>query len=72
MIGVATNKLRAKAANTTNRKTSAFNRGRHRVVGNNKSGAINVFKREQHRFNACISLYKFNPLFISLCVLGLH
>ena len=52
MVGGATNKLRAKAANAANRKASAFNRGRHGVVGNNKSGAADVFKREQKRFNA--------------------
>jgi len=52
MVGGATNKLRAKAANAADRKASAFNRGRHGVVGNNKSGAVDVFKREQNRFNA--------------------
>jgi hypothetical protein len=52
MVGGATNKLRAKAANAADRKAGAFNRGRHGVVGNNKSGTDSVFKREQNRFNA--------------------
>ena len=52
MVGGLTIKLRAKAADATDRKASAFNRGRHGVVGNNKSGAVDVFKREQNRFNA--------------------
>ena len=52
MVGGATNKLRAKDANAADRKASAFNRGRHGAVGNNKSGTANVFKREQNRFNA--------------------
>ena len=52
MVGGATNKLRAKAANAADRKASAFNRGQHGVVGNNKSDAADVFKREQNRFNA--------------------
>ena len=52
MVGGATNKLRAKAANAADRKAGAFNRGRHGVVGNNKSGTDSVFKGEQNRFNA--------------------
>ena len=52
MVGRARNKLRAKAANAADRKASAFNRGWHGVVSNNKSGATDFFKREQNRFNA--------------------
>ena len=51
MCGGATNKLRAKCANAADRMAGAFTRGRHGVVGNNKSGAT-VFEREQNRFNS--------------------
>ena len=52
MASGSTNKLQAKAADVTDRKAGAFNRGRHGVVGNNKSGAVDAFKCEQNRFNA--------------------
>ena len=39
MVGVATNKYAKKA--------SGFNRDNHGLVGNNRSGAVNVFKRKQ-------------------------
>ena len=51
MCGGATNKLRAKCTNAADRMAGAFTRGRHGVVGNNKSGAT-VFEREQDRFNS--------------------
>merc|ERR1711957_193110 len=38
MCGGATNKLRAKCANAADIMAGAFTRGRHGVVGNNKSG----------------------------------
>ena len=53
MVGMSIHKLRAKAANAADRKASAFDRGRHGVTCNNKSGA-DVLKREQNRFNAQI------------------
>jgi hypothetical protein len=52
MVGGSTNKLRAKAADAADRKAGAFNRGKHGVLGNNKSGEDTVFKREANRFNA--------------------
>ena len=52
MVGDVKNKLQAKAANAADRKSGAFNSGRHGLVGNNKSGIDSVFKREQNRFNA--------------------
>lgn len=48
-VGGTTNKLQAKPANVANRKSGAFNRGRHTVVGNDKSRTNSVFKREQNR-----------------------
>ena len=51
-VGSSTNKLQTKAADAANRKAGAFNRGRHGVVGNNKSGAVDVLKHGQNRFNA--------------------
>ena len=52
MVGGFTNKLRAKAADSANRKAGTFNRGKHGVLGNNKSGEDTVFKLKQKRFNA--------------------
>ena len=51
MVGSATNKLQAKAANAADRKAGAFNRGRHEVVENNNSKTDSVFKRKQNRCN---------------------
>ena len=51
-VGGSTNKLRAKAANAASRKAGAFNRGKHGVLGNNKSGEDTVLKRKANRFNA--------------------
>ena len=52
MVGGSTNKLHTKAANVADRKVVTFNRGKHGVLGNNKSGEDTFLKHEANKFNA--------------------
>ena len=49
MVGGATNRLGVRGFDAADRKSSAFNRGRHGVVGNNKSGKDAIFQRNRDR-----------------------
>ena len=66
MVDSTTNKLRAKMDNTANRKAGPSNRGRHGIVGNNRSRVYIMFKREQNRYKAWASVSLVVSLFITV------
>ena len=61
MVGGATNKLRVKVANAADKKASAFNKGWHGVVSNNKSAGWTCSsaskKGSMHKYRMWIIIY---------------